>query len=143
MGVAIGVRRAGLPAVGGAFNHVQDIYADDLAFLTGFEDRAHEFFRVWVEGNSRTRSRDRWANVGRSVTNGFALGNLRRHGLLADGDALVEKARGFDRRAGFEAVDAFADFFATLPPDPTVDAIVGRVKSLTASMVRAAHSRRL
>ncbi len=141
MSRAIRVPRAGLQAVGEAFNHVQDIYADDLAFLTGFEDRAHEFFRVWVEGNSRTRSKDRWTNVSRSVTNGFALGNLRRHGLLPEGDSLVETARGFDRRAGYAAVDGFAEFFATLPPDPTIEAFVGRVKILTASMVRAADSR--
>ncbi len=143
MGQAIRVPQAGLQAVGGAFNHVQDIYADDLAFLTGFEDRAYDFFRTWVEGNSRTRSKDRWTNVSRSVTNGFALGNLRRHGLLPSSDPLVEAARDFDHRAGLEAVDGFARFFETLPPDPTLEAFVDRVKSLTDSMIRAAHSRSL
>ncbi len=141
MGKAVRVPRPGLQILGAAFNHVQDIYADDLAFLTGFEDRAHDFFRVWIEGNSRRRSQDRWANVGRSVTNGFALGNLRRHGLLPDGDPLVSLARDFDRRAGFEAVDGFADFFATLPKDPTIEIFVDRVRDLAASMVRAADSR--
>ncbi len=143
MSRAIRVPRAGLQVVGGAFNHVQDIYADDLAFLTGFEGRAYDFFRAWVEGNSRTRSRERWANVGRSVTNGFALGNLRRHGLLPAGDPLVETAREFDRRAGFKAVDGFARFFETLPPEPSLGAFVDRVKSLTDSMMLAAHSRSL
>lgn len=143
MGRAVRVPREGLQALGEAFNHVQDIYADDLAFLTGFEDRAHEFFRVWVEGNSARRSQDRWPNVGRSVTNGFALGNLRRHGLLTDGDPLLSRARDFDRRAGFRAVDGFADFFASLPADPTVDAFLERVAFLAASMTRAADSRSL
>ncbi len=143
MSRAIRVPRAGLQVVGGAFNHVQDIYADDLAFLTGFEGRAYDFFRAWVEGNSRTRSRERWANVGRSVTNGFALGNLRRHGLLPAGGPLVETAREFDRRAGFKAVDGFARFFETLPPEPSLGAFVDRVKSLTDSMILAAHSRSL
>ncbi len=143
MGKTIRVPRPGLETLGEAFNHVQDIYADDLAFLTGFGDRAHEFFRVWIEGNSRRRGQDRWGNVGRSVTNGFALGNLRRHGLLPDGDPLLSLARDFDRRAGFEAVDGFAEFFASLPEDPTIEAFVDRVKSLTVSMVRAADSRSL
>ncbi len=143
MGRSVRVPREGLQALGEAFNHVQDIYADDLSFLTGFEDRAHEFFRVWIEGNSRTRSKDRWTNVSRSVTNGFALGNLRRHGLLAVGDPLLTRARNFDRRVGFEAVDGFAEFFATLPPDPTVETFVDRVGALAASMTRAARSRSL
>ncbi len=143
MGKVIRVPRAGLSSLGEAFNHVQDIYADDLAFLTGFEDRAYEFFRVWIEGNSQTRNKDPWRNVSRSVTNGFALGNLRRHGLLSNDDRLVALARDFDRRAGFEAVDEFADFFATLPPNPTLEGIVDRVKFLATSMARAADSRSL
>ncbi len=143
MGKAIRVPRAGLQALGEAFNHMQDIYADDLAFLSGFDGRAHEFFRVWIEGNSRRASRDRWQNVGRSVTNGFALGNLQRHGLLPAEDPLRARARDFDRRSGFDAVDGFAAFFAALPPDPSPAVIVDRVKALAASMVRAANSRRL
>ncbi len=143
MGKTIRVSRPGLQAFGEAFNHVQDIYADDLAFLTGFEDRAYDFFRRWIEGNSGRRSADRWQNVSRSVTNGFALGNLQRHGLLPRGESLRDVARDFDRRAGFEAVDGFADFFATLPQDPTVPAFLERVRALVASMVRAADSRSL
>jgi hypothetical protein len=143
MGKAVRVPRAGLGALGEAFNHVQDIYADDLAFLSEFEGRAHEFFRVWIEGNSRSRSRDPWKNVSRSVTNGFALGNLKRHDLLEPDDPLWAPARSFDRRAGFEAVDGFADFFATLPADPRPAAFVDRVKFLAASMARAADSRSL
>ncbi len=143
MAKAVRVPKPGLQAIGEALNHVQDIYADDLAFLTGFETRAYEFFRVWIEGNSARRSADRWVNVGRSVTNGFALGNLRRHGLLPEGSILVDRARDFDRRAGFRAVDGFAAFFATLPPQPTLGSFVERVKSLAASMALAADSRRV
>ncbi len=141
LGKEVRVPRAGLQAVGAAFNHVQDIYADDIAFRTGFDARAHDFFRGWIEGNTGRRVRERWVNVGRSVTNGFALGNLRRHGLLADDDALWTRARDFDRRAGFEAVDGFAEFFATLPEAPGVRDLVERVKFLAASMARAADSR--
>lgn len=143
MGKAVRVPREGLQALGEAFNHVQDIYADDLAFLSGFDGRAREFFRVWIEGNSQRRSRDRWTNVSRSVTNGFALGNLRRHGLLAPEDPLWATARGFDRRAGFDAVQGFADFFAALPPDPEPKIMVDRVRSLSVAMVLAADSRSL
>ncbi len=143
MGKAVRVPREGLQALGEAFNHVQDIYADDLAFLSGFDGRAREFFRVWIEGNSQRRSRERWANVSRSVTNGFALGNLRRHGLLRSDDPLWERARDFDLRAGFEAVDGFAEFFAALPAHPTPESIVAQVRWLARSMRFAARSRSL
>lgn len=141
IGKRVRMPRAGLRVLGEAFNHVQDIYADDLAFLTGFEGRAYEFFRAWVAGNSARRNPDRWANVGRSVTNGFALGNLRRHGLLADDDPLLARARDFDRRAGFESVDGFSEFFATLPEAVTPKEVVEKVKVLADSMAAAAHSR--
>ena len=141
IGKQVRVPRAGLQALGEAFNHVQDIYADDIAFLSGFDGRAHEFFRVWIEGNSRRRSRESWQNVSRSVTNGFALGNLKRHGLLPDDDPLWARARDFDRRSGFDAVDGFAELFAALPADPSAQTVVERVKSLASSMAFAAHSR--
>lgn len=141
IGRAVRVPRAGLQALGEAFNHVQDIYADDIAFLSGFDGRAHEFFRVWIEGNSGRRAAEPWRNVSRSVTNGFALGNLRRHGLVRVDDPLWDRARDFDRRAGFRAVDGFAAFFADLPENPSPRAVVERVKSLAVSMAVAAHSR--
>lgn len=143
MGKAVRVPREGLQAIGEAFNHVQDIYADDIAFLSGFDGRAREFFSVWIERNSQRRSRDRWANVSRSVTNGFALGNLRRHGLLPEEDPLWETAREFDHRAELDSVKDFADFFATLPKDPSPAVLVDRVRFLGAAMVRAADSRSL
>lgn len=141
MGKKIRIPRPGLQALGEAFNHVQDVYADDLAFLSGFDARARDFFQVWIEGNSRRRSKDRWQNVSLSVSNGFCLGNLRRHGLLAIDDPLWTPARNFDRRAGFAAVDGFAEFFAALPGDPSLRRIVERVKFLADSMARAADSR--
>lgn len=141
IGKEVRIPRKGLRPLADAFSHVQDIYADDLAFLTGFDDRAHEFFSTWIEGNCRTQSKDRWTNVDRSVSNGFCLGNLQRHGLLEAADPLRERARRFDRRAGFEAVDRFALFFASLPQEPTSAVVVERVKSLADSMARAADSR--
>ncbi len=141
IGKEVRVPRAGLQALGEAFNHMQDIYADDIAFQSGFDGRAHEFFRVWIEGNSGRRGRDPWTNVSRSVTNGFALGNLKRHSLVSEDDPLWARARDFDRRAGFRAVDGFVQLFANLPKNPDARTIVDRVKTLTSAMARAADSR--
>src|SRR3989449_1228005 len=68
------IPRAAEGAFGQAFNHIQDIYADDLAFLvfaTDGDDRAYEFFSGWIEGNATMRGRNRWKNVGLAATNGF------------------------------------------------------------------------
>lgn len=137
------MREIDLPkAARGAFdqgyNHVQDVYADDLAFLVGLEDRAHAFFASWILGNTGQRGRHRWTNVGLCVTNGFALGNLARHGLLPPDDELWEIARSFDREAGFRAVESFARFYENLPPNPTSDSFVVRVRVLANLMQRTA-----
>ncbi len=128
-------------AFGQAFNHTQDIYADDLAFLV-FQrdggDRAYRFFAAWVDGNAEMRGRNRWQNVGLAVSNGFAIGNLIRHGLVKPDDGLWERARAFDREAGFSTIEGFADFFANLPQDPSAATFVGEVKALADLMKRAA-----
>ncbi len=130
-------------AFGQAFNHIQDIYADDLAFLVfsaNGDDRAYRFFSGWVDGNVDSRGKDRWRNVGLAASNGFAIGNIVRHGLLSRDDDLWARARAFDRDAGFEAVDSLADFYANLPQDPSPATFIGGVKALADLMARAATS---
>lgn len=135
------IPRAAEGAFGQAFNHIQDIYADDLAFLvfsTQGDGRAYDFFAAWVDGNASMRGKNRWQNVGLAASNGFAIGNLVRHDLLAADDALWDRARTFDREAGFSAVDAFSDFYANLPRDPSAATFIGEVKALADLMTKAA-----
>ena len=135
------IPRAGEGAFSGAFNHVQDIYADDLAFpvFSGMDGRrAYEFFAAWVDNNAGTKGRNRWQNVGMAATNGFAIGNLVRHRLVRPGDPLWDRARAFDRRAGFDAVDALAGFYSDLPQDPSPEAFVSEVKRLAGLLSKAA-----
>jgi hypothetical protein len=137
------IPRAAEGAFGQAFNHIQDIYADDLAFLVFASEgdgRAYEFFAAWVEGNAGMRGTNRWQNVGLATSNGFAIGNLRRHGLLSPDDKLWETAHSFDREAGFSIVDRLADFYASLPKDPSAATFVGEVKVLADLMTRAASA---
>lgn len=126
---------------GEAFNHIQDIYADDLSFRAGLDDRAYGFFSSWIAGHKSSVGHDRWWNVGVSVSNGFALGNLVRHSLIGPEDELWETARSIDRRAKMRAVDAFADFFASLPIEPKPKVFVGSVQTLADSMAHAHDSR--
>jgi len=72
-----------------AVNHIQDLYADDIAFRV-FEksgaftqDRAFEFFLDWINDETiKPRSvRDKWFNTGIMLNNCFALSNLERHNI--------------------------------------------------------------
>lgn len=134
--------RAGQEVYGQAYNHVQDVYADDLAFRTDLGDeRAYAFFAGWVRNNASTVSRSRWENVGLSVGSGFALGNLGRRGLIARDDNLWHVARTFDRDVGLESVDVFARFYETLPKDPSAAGLVKRAESLARLVLDAANGR--
>lgn len=141
MSLQVRIPREADAAFGQAFNHIQDIYADDLAFpvFAGSDGRsAYEFFAGWVDNNSRMRGRDRWQNLGLAASNGFAIGNLLRHSLITVEDRLRDLARAFDREAGFLTVDAFAEFYARLPENPSAAAFIGDVKRLAGLMTKAA-----
>ncbi len=141
IGQAVRIPSAARAVFGEAFNHIQDIYADDLSFRAGLDDRAYGFFSSWIGGHKDSVGRDRWWNVGVSVSNGFALGNLVRHSLIEPEDKLWETARSIDRRARIRSVDEFADFFASLPVEPSSKVFVGSVQVLADSMARAHDSR--
>ncbi len=138
---AVRIPKAASSVFGEAFNHMQDIYADDLSFEAGLNGRAYHFFSSWVTGHRESARRDRWWNVGVSVSNGFAIGNLVRHHLLAPEDPLWEVARSFDRGVRLQSVATFATFFAGLPEDPKPRTFVTRVQELADSMAKAHDSR--
>ena len=143
IGARVRIPRAGHPVLGEAFNHVQDVYADDLAFRIGIGDRAPQFFRDWVDRNVAEPPGGDWTDVGRSMSNGFALGTLRRHELLKPESDLWFRARTFDAKAGLRGVDDFAKFFASLPARVTGDRFVEQVETLAATLRRVAEERSL
>src|SRR5881296_3605704 len=115
LSLEVRIPRAAEGAFGQAFNHIQDIYADDLSFLvfaTDGSDRAYEFFAAWVDGNTSAGGTNRWQNIGLATSNGFAIGNLLRHKLIASNDKLWDLARSFDQKSGFSLVDDLAAFYA-------------------------------
>ena len=73
-----------------AVNHVQDLYADDLAFQVFRKggaftpEQAHSFFLEWINDTplKEKSSKDRWQNVGIMLNNCFAMSNLARHKIL-------------------------------------------------------------
>jgi hypothetical protein len=84
-----------------AINHVQDLYADDIAIkvLTadqGTVPRAEqlgEFFLDWIKdepARSGMRQKDQWINASILLNNCFAISNMEKHGIVRE---QIEKAR--------------------------------------------------
>jgi hypothetical protein len=113
-----------------AVNHVQDLYADDLAFQVFRKggaftpEQAHSFFLDWINDTPllEKSSRDRWQNVGTMLNNCFAVSNLARH-KIPDIDNQVENAaQKFLSEANVRIRSEFAyfhNFMTNLPEDVT------------------------
>jgi len=82
-----------------AVNHVQDLYADDLAFQVFRKggaftpEQAHTFFLEWINDAPVEEKgiKDRWQNIGTMLNNCFAISNLARH-KIPDIDNPAENA---------------------------------------------------
>jgi hypothetical protein len=65
---------------------------------------------------------------------------LVRHELIGPRDPLWDRARAFDKDAGFQAVDGLAEFYATLPLDPSPQDFVARVQRLAGILTTASNA---
>ena len=83
-----------------AINHVQDLYADDIAIrvLAAHDDNTRlqqlgDFFLGWIKeepARSGMSRKDQWINASILLNNSFAISNMERH-KVAGGQ--IEKAR--------------------------------------------------
>jgi len=84
-----------------AINHIQDLYADDIAIKVlaahhGIAPRLEqlgEFFSGWIKeepARSGARRKDQWINASMLLNNSFAISNMKRH-RIAEG--WIEKAK--------------------------------------------------
>jgi hypothetical protein len=84
-----------------AINHIQDLYADDIAvkILVAYQgmeptmSKLGEFFLGWIKeepAKTDVHQRDRWVNASILLNNSFAISNMQRH-KIAEGH--IEKAK--------------------------------------------------
>jgi len=83
-----------------AINHIQDLYADDIAIrvLAGHDGTTRlqqlgDFFLGWIKDEPATtgvRRRDQWVNASILLNNSFAISNMERHKVT---EGQIEKAR--------------------------------------------------
>jgi len=111
-----------------AVNHIQDLYADDLAFQVFNKggaftpEQAHGFFLDWINDTplEEKTSKDRWQNVGTMLNNCFAISNLARHKIPDIGDQVENAVQRFlskvDERMRSEYI-YFRNFMASLAED--------------------------
>jgi len=84
-----------------AMNHIQDLYADDIAFevlkayggVTSPLEQLGEFFLGWIKeepARGGARERDEWVNASILLNNCFAISNMERHKIKG---TQIERAR--------------------------------------------------
>lgn len=134
-----GSRRGFTAVAREAINHVEDIYADDLAFEIIGDSRAGVFFSDWIDRSSII-SRDPWQTVGNGISIAFALGNMERHGVVPEREVRW-KAEAFGRKAGLESLPLQAATFRGLPKTDDVAQIEEAMTGLL-SMARNEGVRR-
>jgi len=82
-------------------NHIQDLYADDIAFKVFAAhhsvalrlEQLGKFFLGWIKedpSRSGARRRDQWVNASILLNNSFAVSNMERHKMT---DGQIEKAK--------------------------------------------------
>jgi hypothetical protein len=113
-----------------AINHVQDLYADDVAFrafsLSGSFtlDEAFNFFLIWINDkpiDSRS-AKSVWLNIGILLNNCFALSNMIRHGVPDVNDQAEDKVQKFLSQPNSRMKEGLAylkDFMTNLQENPT------------------------
>jgi hypothetical protein len=86
-----------------AVNHVQDLYADDVAFHvfshneTFRNGHVFDFFLSWINEKPLDGKMPKmvWLNVGIMLNNCFVLSNIMRHGLPGVEDRATNKVQKF------------------------------------------------
>jgi hypothetical protein len=83
-----------------AMNHIQDLYADDIAVRvlgayhgTPLLEQLGDFFLGWIKEEPATSGlgrRDRWVNASILLNNSFAISNMQRHNMT---EGQIEKAK--------------------------------------------------
>jgi hypothetical protein len=112
-----------------AVNHVQDLYADDVAFRVFSRNEAFligqvfDFFLSWINEKPFDGKTPKtvWLNVGIMLNNCFVLSNMIRHGLPDVEERAANKVQNFlsqtNDRMNREFLH-FKDYMVGLKDDP-------------------------
>jgi hypothetical protein len=113
-----------------AVNHIQDLYADDVAFQVFKKTRilqngrVSDFFLSWIEEKPTPRKdlKGVWLNVRTMLNNCFVLSNMTRHGLQDSDNQASNKVQKFlsevDERLR-NAFPYFKDYMINLRGNPS------------------------
>lgn len=112
-----------------AVNHIQDLYADDVAFQafkktrTLQNGRISDFFLSWIEEKPTPRKdlKGVWLNVRTMLNNCFVLSNMMRHGLRDIENRASNKVKKFLSKADEHLRNEFPyfkDYMINLKDNP-------------------------
>jgi hypothetical protein len=137
-----------------AINHVQDLYADDIAIrvLARYIEMPRlqqlgDFFLGWIKEEPATngaRRRDQWVNASILLNNSFAISNMERHKIA---ETQIEEARlsnaRFLNRIGSSAAtrfDYFNRFMVGLQEDVSETRLREQLKDYLGNLINLADN---
>jgi len=132
-----------------AVNHIQDLYADDIAFKVFKEsgsftqDQVFIFFLDWIQDkplNSKS-TKAKWLNVGIMLNNCFATSNLIRHNIPDINNQAENKVQKFlsqTNNSMKKEFSYFRNFMANLKEDITEKEFEEDLTEYLARIVRLA-----
>jgi len=101
-----------------AINHIQDLYADDVAFRAFGKseafppDQAFNFFLSWIDDKpvDSSDAASVWLNVGIMLSNCFALSNMVRHNVPDVNDQAEKNVQKFLSQTSMPIREGFLYF---------------------------------
>jgi len=113
-----------------AVNHIQDLYADDIAFQVFQKtksftpEQAHKFFLDWIQDTplGEKSTKERWLNTGILLNNCFATSNLTRHNIPDTDNKAQNKTQKFLSQTNKKTQTGFIhlrNFMTNLKQNPT------------------------
>ncbi len=121
-----------------ANNHVQDVYADDIAFPIIGDGRAGIFFSNWVRNSSVAR-RSRSETIANEVTVAFGIGNMQRHGIQPD-PIVSRQVEAFATNASLHFLPEMTSGFRELPTSDDPVRVEEAMMLLLGKILRESHS---
>jgi hypothetical protein len=104
-------------------NHLEDLYADDVAFRVFGKsnifpiEEGSRFFLSWLSPEpvvSGETMRDRWINMSLMLRNSFAMSNMARHGIPDIGNKAVRLNENFLSGLPANASNSFEYFYGMM-----------------------------
>lgn len=136
-----------------AVNHIQDLYADDIAFKvfarseTFALEQVFNFFLDWISDSPSfsENAKTMWQNIGTMLNNCFVLSNMIRHNMPDNDHQAEDKVQRFLSKADDQMKEAFSyfkDFMTNLKENITPQEFEEKLTDYLTKIVNLANQQK-